>query len=77
MHFLLCNSLATFMRVMNDVFQPFIDDFVIVYLDNIIVFSHTWEEHVTHVKHALGVLRRENLYVVENVVFIVVKGVHK
>jgi hypothetical protein len=51
------------MRVMNDVFRPFIDDFVIVYLDDILIFSRTWEEHVKHVKHVLDILVREKLYV--------------
>ena len=63
MPFGLTNSPATFMRVMNDVFRPFIDDFVIVYLDDILVFSRTWDEHVKHVKKILDVLKRENLYV--------------
>ena len=48
---------------MNDVFHSFIDDFVIVYLDDILVFSNTWEEHVVHVKFFLDVLRKEKLYV--------------
>ena len=51
MPFGLTNALATFMQVMNDVFRPFIDDFVIVYLDDILVFSRTQDEHVKHVKH--------------------------
>ena len=63
MPFGLTNALATFMRVMNDVLRPFIDDFVIVYLDNILVFSKTWEEHLKHVKHTLDVLKKENIYV--------------
>ena len=53
---------ATFIRVMNDVLMPFVDDFVIVYLDDILIFSHTWEEHVKHVKQVLDVLVRETLY---------------
>ncbi|XP_059067200.1 uncharacterized protein LOC131858147 [Cryptomeria japonica] len=44
---------ATFMRVMNDVFRPFIDEFVIVYLDDILVFSKSWDDHVSHVKKVL------------------------
>ena len=48
---------------MNDVFHPFIDDFVIVYLDDILVFSRTWDEHILHVKKVLDVLRKEKLYV--------------
>ena len=63
MPFGLCNALDTFMRVMNDVFRPFIDDFLIVYLDDILVFSKTWEEHIVHVKKVLDVLRKEKLYV--------------
>ena len=63
MPFGLTNTLATFMRVMNDVFRPFIDDFVIDYLDDVLVFSRTWDEHVKHVKQILDVLKRENLYV--------------
>ena len=58
----ICNTPTTFMRVMNDVFIPFIDDFVIVCLDAIFIFSQTWEEHVKHVKHVLNVLVRGKLY---------------
>jgi hypothetical protein len=63
MSFGLCNAPTTFMCVMNDVFRPFIDDFVIVYLDDILVFSGTWDEHVRHVKQVLDTLQREKLYV--------------
>jgi hypothetical protein len=54
MPFGLCNAPATFMRVMNDVFRPFIDDFVIVYLDDILIFSQTWEDHIMHVRKFLN-----------------------
>jgi hypothetical protein len=50
MSFGICNALTTFVRVMNGVFRPFLDDFVILYLDDILVFSGTWDEHVKHVK---------------------------
>ena len=63
MPFGLTNTPANFMRVMNDVLRPFIDDFVIVYLDDILVFSKTWEDHLKHVKQTLDVLKKENLYV--------------
>ena len=63
MHFGLTNAPATFMRLMNDVLRPFLDDFVIVYLDDILIFSKTGEEHLKHVKQTLDVLKRENLYV--------------
>jgi hypothetical protein len=48
MPFDLCNTLATFMRLMNDILQPYLDSFVIVYLDDILVYSATWEEHISH-----------------------------
>jgi hypothetical protein len=63
MLFGLCNSPTTFMRVMNDVFGPILDDFVIVYLDDILIFSGTWDEHVRNVKQVLDTLQRKNLYV--------------
>jgi hypothetical protein len=63
MLFGICNAPTTFMRVMNDVFRPFLDDFVIVYLEDILVFSGTWDEYVRHVKQVLDTLQRETLYV--------------
>jgi len=51
------------MRAMNDIFKPFLDDCVLVYLDDILVFSRKWEDHVSHVKKVLDVLQKENLSV--------------
>eukprot|EP00253_Pinus_taeda_P007313 PITA_07313 len=48
---------------MNDLFRPFIDEFVLVYLDDILVFSKSWNEHVCHVKKVLDVLKKEKPYV--------------
>eukprot|EP00253_Pinus_taeda_P032964 PITA_32964 len=63
MPFELYNAPATFMRVMNDLFRPFIDEFVLVYLDDILIFSKSWNEHVCHVKKVFDVLKNEELYV--------------
>jgi hypothetical protein len=58
MPFGLCNAPATFMRVMNDVLRHFLDHCVIVYLDYILIFNKSREEHVMHVKQVLDVLKK-------------------
>eukprot|EP00253_Pinus_taeda_P013823 PITA_13823 len=50
-------------QVMNDIFQLFIDEFVLVYLDDILVFSKSWFEHVSHVNKVLDVLKKEKIFV--------------
>jgi len=58
----LCNALATFMRVMNEVLRQFLDECFIVYLDDILIFSKSHDEHVMHVRKVLDVLKKEQLY---------------
>ena len=53
---------GTFMRLMNHVFRPYIGVFVVVYFDDILVFSKSLKEHVTHVRTILQTLRKERLY---------------
>ena len=59
--FFLCNAPDTFMRVMNVVLRSFIDEFFIVYLDDILIFSKSLDEHVMNVRKVLDVLRKEHL----------------
>ena len=47
---------------MNHVFRPYIGEFVVVYFDDIVVYSKSLKDHVTHVRTVLQTLRKERLY---------------
>jgi hypothetical protein len=53
---------TTFMRFMDDVLRPFTKSFVVVYLDDILIFNTTWEEHMRHIQQVLSTLRQHRLY---------------
>ncbi|KAJ9532927.1 hypothetical protein QJQ45_018045, partial [Haematococcus lacustris] len=57
----LCNAPATFQQLMNDVFKPHLDDFVLVYLDDILVFSKSAADHERHLHLTLSLLRQHQL----------------
>jgi hypothetical protein len=52
----LTNAPATFMRLMDDVLRPFTNYFVIVYLDDILIFNRTWEENMRNIQQILSTL---------------------
>ncbi|KAL3699317.1 hypothetical protein R1sor_017339 [Riccia sorocarpa] len=62
MPFGLTNAPATFMGLMNDIFRPYLDKSVIVFLDDILVYSRTVAEHQRHLQQVLQVLRDNQLY---------------
>ncbi|KAL4022778.1 hypothetical protein IC575_016523 [Cucumis melo] len=62
MSFGLTNAPAVFMDLMNRVFKDFLDTFVIVFIDDILVYSKTEAEHEDHLHQVLGTLRANKLY---------------
>ncbi len=62
MPFGLTNAPAYFVHLMNKVFMKFMDKFVVVFIDDILVYSRTPEEHAEHLRIVLGELRKHQLY---------------
>ncbi|KAJ8761702.1 hypothetical protein K2173_004478 [Erythroxylum novogranatense] len=62
MPFGLTNAPAAFMDLMNRVFKPFLDQFIIVFIDDILVYSKSDEQHEEHLRITLETLRRNELY---------------
>jgi hypothetical protein len=62
MPFGLTNAPGTFCTLMNDIFREWLDDFVVVYIDDILIYSGSLEEHAKHLRKVFQMLRENNLY---------------
>ena len=62
MPFGLTNAPSTFQSLMNSIFKKFLRKLVLVFFDDILIYSKTWEEHLQHVDQALQLLEDHQLY---------------
>ena len=61
MLFKLINALTLYQSLINNIFRKYLDDFVIVYLNDILIYSKTKKEHIKHVTAILKVLKKADV----------------
>ena len=69
MPFGLTNALATLIDLINRVFHPYLDHFVVLFIDDILVYSKDAQEHEQHLKIVLQILRKKQLFAKLSVIF--------
>ena len=62
MPFRLTNAPATFMNMMNKIFKPYLNQFVVIFINDILIYSKSKEEHDKHLRIVLQTLREEKLF---------------
>lgn len=59
----LCNAPSTFQAAMNEVFRPYLRKFLLVFFDDILVYSRKWEEHMFHLRIVFQILSERKFFV--------------
>lgn len=62
MPFGLTNAPAIFQNAMNSTLEPYLRKFVLVFFDDILVYSKTWDDHISHLQQVLGTLRQHQFF---------------
>jgi hypothetical protein len=75
MPFGLMNAPSTFQGLMNSIFKPFLQKFVLVFFDDILIYRKSWEYHVRHVDRVLQLLNEQQPYAKPSKFFFGVKDV--
>ena len=75
MPFGLMNAPSTFQVLMNSILKSFLIKFVLVFFNDILIYSQSWEEHVQHVDRVLQLLKEQQLYAKPSKCFFGVKEV--
>ena len=62
MPFGLCNAPSTFQALMNDILGPYLQKFVLVFFDDILIYSKTWNQHLDHIQKVFSILQKSAVY---------------
>jgi hypothetical protein len=62
MSFGLTNASTTFQATMNQLFRPYLRKFVLVFIDDILIYIKTWKEHMKHLEQVLSLLEKNQFY---------------